>query len=534
MRNSILSLLLSLIFISTTFAQSSFIRGYGGPANEDRFLHAIEALNGGYFYVGLTRSLGKGDRNGVLMKTNTDGDVLWTTAFGSDFTDEYFHAIWQAPDSSLYLFGHQNHPNKHDVMLLAKFTPTGNIVWHKLIGGMFPNYDEQARAIIGMGGHLYLFGSTQGNPALGLEDSYLLKYDLSGNKVWANGHGENGRESLREAIHSINGNFKGVGYTNSIGAGDMDFMVTEADSNGNVFPMKSYGTSAYEVAEAIIELGDGTTMIGGYRIVNGDQDYFIIRLDTSDNVMWAKSYGGTGEDRCYRLCQLPTGNIACVGSSSSFGTGDLDAFTLIINPQGQIVKGTTYGGTNDETIFHAFVTKDQSLLSTGWSNSPAYSHGQEDFLAIKEGIYGFNSQVCAYQPVTSEVQSTDIPTTTASGGWQYPSHQELPLFPQNIPAFPMDKTICLNTTAINSDIPATQVTLFPDPAIQILNIELPYNIQGLQYDIFNATGQVVLRGSKDRPLDRFSVEIAQLTSGFYVVQVSTQKGDIWTGKWIKQ
>lgn len=231
---TIIPLLLFFCFASTQ-AQTLFMRTYGGPGDFDRFLQATEALGGGYIFTGLNTSFGAGsDQDGILMKTDPAGNPLWSYNYGTSSKNEYFHAIWQAPDSSIYAFGTQTQKGNQEYVIVAKFDPSGQFIWDRMIGGMSSSsFDEQSRKIIGYDNHLYLFGGTRNNPNMDQDNGYILKLDMAGNKIWANAYGENGREQIRSSVLAANGHFVCAGFINSIGAGNFNFMMCEVDTSGS-------------------------------------------------------------------------------------------------------------------------------------------------------------------------------------------------------------------------------------------------------------------------------------------------------------
>lgn len=528
--------LLFLFLLSFSFcqAQTVFIRGYGGPADFDRFFHANEAMDGGYIFSGLTQSFGAGDRDGILMKTDAAGNITWAYNYGNSSKNEYFFCTAEAPDSSIYAFGVQTQTGAKEHMILARFESSGQFDWEKRIGGMsVSGYDEQSRQMIYYDNHLYLFGSSQDNTNMALDNGYVLKFDLAGNMVWANVYGENGREQIRDAALGAGGNFKCAGFINSIGAGDMDFMMSEIDSSGNLTWMKSYGTPNFEWADANLELSDGSLLAGGFRITNGQEDIFLIRTSASGTLLWAKSFGGSDDDRCHDLVELSNGNIGIVGYSKSFGTGDKNAILMTITPQGQVISGALYGGTLDETIFNSILLNDQTLLLSGWSNSPGYTHGQEDFMAIKVPQSGSFEKFCTYRPITSMIQDSVIQIQVDSAGRQEPSFLLQGLLLDYVQVNPADTMVCFRSVSIENDFPGT-LQIYPNPVGQVLNVTLPEdNSPHYDFVIYDLLGKEIMRSSLSSQSSKSSIDVGILPKGLYLLSLQNNKGDSWIGKWIK-
>ncbi|MBU1983983.1 hypothetical protein KJ815_06205, partial [bacterium] len=83
---------LSVMFLSTLgIAQPNpdtlWTRTYGG--NEDEVAYSVQqTTDGGYIVAGSTRSFGAGYVDSYLVKTNAQGDTLWTQCYGGSEGDE--------------------------------------------------------------------------------------------------------------------------------------------------------------------------------------------------------------------------------------------------------------------------------------------------------------------------------------------------------------------------------------------------------------------------------------------------------------
>lgn len=533
----IFKLLLLCLGISFCQAQTQFIRTYGGTADRDLFQHAIQSLDGGYIFVGLNSSFSTaGDVSGFIMKTDEAGNVIWASSYGSSTKYDYLVGVWQAPDSSIYALGIQSQASRKEYFVLAKFSRSGQLLWDKMVGGMESGYDEQAEKIIGYDNHLYLIGSSRNNGSLGESNLYVVKMDMAGNKIWAKAYGENGEDQIRNAVVSSNGALAGGGITNSIGGGDWDFMMTEIDTAGNLQWMKSYGTSAKEWAEGMLELSDGTRMVAGYREANGHRDILLIRTSATGTLLWAKTFGGSGNDICFAIHELPSGYIACAGASNSFGSGDEDALLLVIDKQGQPIKAVTYGGSADDAFYNATVLQDGTVLMTGETNSPGYTQGLEDFLAIKVSASPGVDKICPNQSVINLIQDSVITSLMQvdSAGQTVSSYLEHTANHENLIASPAGEAICLRVTSIEAE-KLSAFSIAPNPASNVLVIspETPVN-QQLSYSLVDITGKCLSKGNIPFGRNSFQLNINHLSKGLYLLMIQNDEKVIWKQKWIKE
>lgn len=90
---------------------------------------------------------------------------------------------------------------------------------------------------------------------------------------------------------------------------------------------------------------------------------------------------------------------------------------------------------------------------------------------------------------------------------------------------PLHLTVsCLGTEAIELN----KIKLYPNPASDQINIELPQNIDITGCSINNLLGQTVLKTKMTNKLD-----VSSLQKGVYIVSLQTEYG-IWNGKFVKQ
>jgi hypothetical protein len=69
---------------SSSFAQppdSLWARTYGGPLADDASSF-VQTADGGYIFAGITSSYGAGNEDFWLLKTNANGDSVWSRTFG--------------------------------------------------------------------------------------------------------------------------------------------------------------------------------------------------------------------------------------------------------------------------------------------------------------------------------------------------------------------------------------------------------------------------------------------------------------------
>jgi len=153
-------------------------KSYSGSGYENTY--SVNIMNDGYLLVGYTDSYGAGAYDGFVVKTDFNGNLVWSKAYGGNQNDA-FTAAKLTPDGGAILFGYTNSfGSGNRDLFLCKIDGIGNLQWSKAFGGV--NLDN-----VDFGENVSLYGNT----------GYIV-----------------------------------AGHTQSYGAGNYDFYVIRTNPNG--------------------------------------------------------------------------------------------------------------------------------------------------------------------------------------------------------------------------------------------------------------------------------------------------------------
>lgn len=100
-----------------------------------------------------------------------------------------------------------------------------------------------------------------------------------------------------------------------------------------------------------------------------------------------------------------------------------------------------------------------------------------------------------------------------------------------------DTTFCTRTTdafivtGIGANTVANSISLFPNPATNMVTINTPHTIANIS--VYDVAGKLVM-GQNNTQANNINLDIATLSNGFYTVQLYTTQGSVVTKKLIKQ
>lgn len=235
-------------------------------------------------------------------------------------------------------------PSSRDIFIV-KYDTSGNVLWAKSAGGSSDDYSYDVST--DASGNLYLTGYFQsptitfGTTTLtnaGFGDLFIVKYDVNGNVLWA----------------------KRTGGTSVDGGTSVS-----TDANGNVLMTGSFQSP--------------TIIFGTTTLTNaGSSNIFIVKYDANGNVLWAKLAGGTSDDIAYDVSTDASGNSFITGNFNSptiiFGAdtltnsnaGSSDIFIAKYDASGNVLWAKSAGGNSVDDASGVSTDANGNVFMTGY------------------------------------------------------------------------------------------------------------------------------------------------------------------------
>lgn len=206
---------------------------YGGPLEESGESIAL-AFDGGFYLAGHTESYGEGMRDMFVVRTDADGDTLWTETFGGPL-DDLCYSVAETIDSGYVLAGgtENNTPGMSD-MIIRKEHATDSWVTYESRGA--DAYFTDVLVEPGSG-NLVVVGY-HGNGGFGKEDARILRYGNIGDNgmgVWngvARSHGSPEIDRFVDVKRCSDNGYVMVGYTQGFLNRFDDIYLVKAGNDG--------------------------------------------------------------------------------------------------------------------------------------------------------------------------------------------------------------------------------------------------------------------------------------------------------------
>ncbi|HWA91634.1 MAG TPA: hypothetical protein VG889_16465 [Rhizomicrobium sp.] len=245
--------------------------------------------------------------------------------------------------------------------------------------------------VVDAGGNVYVVGNATGDFAnqvnQGDQDTYLTKYDSAGNVQWTRMLGSAGTASAYGLALNPNGGVVVAGSTTgtvmptAVADGNNDSFVAKYDASGNQTWAKQIQTLANNQAASVSVDSSGNVYIGGQvkgvvgkgQTNNGGTDAYVAKLDTKGNIVYEQQYGTSGNDSAAATATTSDGGLVVASVIdghavvSKYANGDATQPPVWQQDLGALQPGGTIGGMTvaNGQIYLTGTTSNANLTAGG-------------------------------------------------------------------------------------------------------------------------------------------------------------------------
>jgi len=293
---------------------SLWSRTYGRDGS-DVCYSVLQTSDGGYVLAGQTQSFGAGHCDFWLLKIDENGDSLWSRTYGGLYRDNSY-CVRQTSDGGYILAGVTYTFSVGGLdFWLVKTDENGDSLWSHAFGGA---EDDRCFCVqqTSDGGYI-LAGETRSFGAYPFTDFWVVKTDANGDSLWSKTFGGDEFDECQFAEQTSDGGYILAGNTNSFGAGYTDFWLVKTDANGDSVWSRTYGGMGTELCTAAqITQDEGYIMAGwiGYddRDINM-QDFLVVKADASGDSVWSRVFDSRESEECNAIQQTSDGGYVLAG-----------------------------------------------------------------------------------------------------------------------------------------------------------------------------------------------------------------------------
>lgn len=296
-----------------------------GGASSEQAKSVQQTLDGGYILAGSTSSYGAGSVDAWLIKTDASGNQYWSKTFGGIGADAAY-SVQQTSDGGYILAGGTSSFGDGGLdAYVIKTDSNGNQLWSKTFGGTKEDHVESVQQTLD-GGYI-LAGGTWSYSVDNVNLLWLIKIDANGNKQWNKTFDGSVITGWAYSVQQTSDSgYILLGTTNAGG------LLIKTDANGNAQWNKTSLGDGYTVY-SVQQTQDAGYILAGYMWAAGKVDASIIKTDANGNEQWNKTFGGTSYDEVRSAYQTSDGGYILAGHTKSYGAGDRDAWLIKVGAE---------------------------------------------------------------------------------------------------------------------------------------------------------------------------------------------------------
>lgn len=292
-----------------------------GSSLDERGRYVINTADGGFGVCAYTRMYDPGGYDYYFMKLNAAGGVLWDEEYTyTDETGDNPNSICIAPNGDYVICGSSCCFEGHAVLYLVRITPTGIPVWNRV-------YED----IVCSG--LKIIPTTDGGFAIcgGSGGAVrLIKLDANGDVEYNKHYGSGG---IGSGIVELDDGYMAFGARDFGGAYYEDFWLLRLNNElDTIWTRRSMVLDPDMCRSGDRTYDGGYIMVGDWYPPGEDTDILVIRTDSLGNFLWTKSIGGSVGEYAECVHQTPDSGYVIAGRTRSFGAGDYDFYLVKLAP----------------------------------------------------------------------------------------------------------------------------------------------------------------------------------------------------------
>jgi hypothetical protein len=364
-------------------SQDIWTKTYGGMGYD--YAYSVQpAIEGGYIIAGVTNSYGWDD-DAWLLRIDSNGDTIWTGTYDRGDYDGA-RSVQQTLEGNYIITGETYNADTGDYdVLLIKTNPEGDTLWTKKYGGIEDDVGISVIKAISDSGYIILARTLSFNADY--DDTWLIRTNSAGDTLWTKLYREPGWNNPESIQLTQDSCYIIAGWTEYLASPKYHPWLIKTDSSGAILWSAVYSGIA-DIVYGLEKTPDEGYIITGETTYYGDGngDVILIKTDSEGDTVWTRAYGGAGYDQGKFIKQTSDQGYIVIGHTSSFGTGDYDIFLIKTDAGGDTIWTKTYGGYEFETGNAVYQTPDNGYILTGWTES--FGAGQSDLWLIKTDSLG--------------------------------------------------------------------------------------------------------------------------------------------------
>jgi len=294
----------------------------------------VVVVNGDIYVVGQITGYGAGSLDGFIVKLKDSGEVEWFNTIGGSSGD-LFWSLSTGYNNTFYATGYtfSYGAGKNDAFIV-KTDSEGRVLWAIALGGSLYDYGWSIDTFTnGTSDYVVVGGQTKSYGGIGGGyDAFVALLSGEGMVQWIIVLGTPELDAIWSVAFDDNGYIYVAGNTKNTSTSKYDAFVAKFSLNGELQWITSFGGNDSEIAYGVA-VDENYVYVAGYTAsyttgLAGEEDVFIAALDKyTGEVLTFMNFGGPDTDYGYAIA-VDDEYIYVTGKTGSFTEGGKDLFQI--------------------------------------------------------------------------------------------------------------------------------------------------------------------------------------------------------------
>jgi len=249
-------------------------RTFGGPKDE-RGYEVTTTSDNGYVVSATTTSWGSGDIDGLIIKLNASGEIVWHKVIGENLIDRTYSPV-EIENGDLMVSGltNANYPGNSDI-LLYRLTKNGDIIWRKVLGS---NKGDIAHCLLKRPDNTLIMIGYSAEKGDSLSYPLIMHLNTSGEVIEKFELDTGVDIKLIDGYLNENGDVIGTGFMRASLKSPFDIVLFKLEFSQKKLSIRRFPLSVKEEeAYGSANLSKGTALIVGHSMATRNGDMLFIK-----------------------------------------------------------------------------------------------------------------------------------------------------------------------------------------------------------------------------------------------------------------
>lgn len=360
MTSTLLFLLLIFSVVPSVYGRNGGLISINtiGGTGIDKVYDIAATPDNGLILVGSTTSFDVDKEDIYVVKIDENGDMIWNRTYGEWESDKGY-AVTRTRDNNYVITGVTGvTAGVGDDVLFLKINGDGGVISERNYGG---NAWDWGCDVLEFDDGTFLLAGITEQFWMHSYDLYLVKTNARGDLIWKRRLAIDGNYELGACSVAPDGNIIMVGTIADLQGLDSNIHVIKVSLSGELIWTNTYGGDGKEYGLDLIDTGDGFLLLcKSETTAENEYDTSLLKINYDGGFNWSKSIGFPKDDFCDTIIRSGPNEFSLIGTS--YGSDTPDIVLIKVNALGDVTLTETYGTSKWDSGKKIHLQRDKILI----------------------------------------------------------------------------------------------------------------------------------------------------------------------------